>query len=211
MTNHVLITGTTNSGKTTLAKYLFLSEPHKAIFFNTQLENIRGDTTLNYNTASNLLNTLKKENLVVYQPSGYKTVAAKELNYITDQIFKVGRVLKKGQRANHWVTIYIDEAHNFTYKQSPTDPLQKTAMQGIGHGIRLITISQRPAKISHDILGNTETHYIYKTANWDQPYLDTYKIPIESFKTWVDKPHHFIKYEGGFITYYRPVPPEYST
>jgi len=143
--SHTCFFGKTSTGKTTLAKYIFKNEPMKGIFYNTQLEQVKGDITIRATDFKPSL--IPKYDKIVLTPSVSIPQQERELNYIQSILFRIGSKLQDA-RAKPFVKLYVDEAHIFSPKYSTDDALQRIARQGLGHGVILNAISQRPADLN---------------------------------------------------------------
>jgi len=149
----------------------------------------------------------QKYDKIVLTPSVSIPQQERELNYIQSILFRIGSKLQDA-RAKPFVKLYVDEAHIFSPKYSTDDALQRIARQGLGHGVILNAISQRPADLNHTIITQSGTFYFFAINEWDMPYFERYGIPITTPDAiqWLRQPYHFIKYTtDGKITYYEPI------
>jgi len=202
---HRCFFGKTSTGKTTLAKYIFWNESGKGIFYNTQLERVKGDVVkpaIQFQP-----HDIIDYDKIVLTPSVSIPQQERELNFIQSVLFRIGQQLQDA-RANPFINLYVDEAHIYSGKQSPDDPLQKIARQGLGHGVILNAISQRPADLNHTIITQSDVFYLFNVNDWELPYFDRYGIPVTDNLDWLRRPYHFIKYtSNGDTVLYRPIQP----
>ena len=207
---HRVVIGCTNSGKTSFAKYLYVNSRGIRIFYNTQLEKMPGEMVNDYSEILNVANEGKPKIVIV--PPVDKEDNEEQLEKTVDLLFRISSKVKHGQRNEHWVTLFVDEAHLFSPKHSRDDALQKVARMGVGHGIYLVTISQRPANISHDVLTQAGETYVFKLTEWERPYMDKYFPNYDEYEEWLKKPYHFIRIDpDGEVTKMRPIPKRFAT
>ena len=79
--------------------------------------------------------------------------------------------------------------------------------RGRRYGIVGIAISQRPADVSHTVLTQSRTHYIFFMGIYEKGYFSAYGIPVfdEEYMEWIKQDYHYLKYEDGRIEKYDPI------
>lgn len=224
---HIFICGLTQvSGKTTLAAYLFRRWTGLSTFFNTQhnhrvqlcsdivVSNIKDYAEVFEKAVNEYFKQPsqfeKKALRVCFNPDLKESVAAVQLKQIVNLNIKFGKILhKKRMEVVQWGNIIVDEAHRFSKKTDPSESVDVVFTGGLGLGLRGMAISQRPAMVSHTILGECLTHYIFLINAFDSPYFKRYKLEIGDNNSWLQKPYHFLKYSElhpDLIKKMKPIP-----
>ena len=206
---HVVIAGMTDKGKTTFAKYLFHEvKDRRVIFVNTQAEWMGIDPIHVWNPQL-LKGKSQKMNLV---PNVDRDVATKELEDMVQDLMFIGKRVNPKRAEKAWCIVMVDEAAEYSPKMGRThDPLKTLAKRGKRYGVTLVSITQRPADLSHTVLTQAGTHFYFDLSNYEKGYFEKYAVPYDRFADHVARPFHFTMIQGGEVTDYDPIPEEYST
>ena len=201
---HLVIVGSTDSGKSTFAEYLFAKTPHKAIFYDQQDERTIGTLLQDENEVKIPFTPaiLARYNKILIYSHFRHEDKVKEIESIVNNLMLIG---KHYPPRRIWCNLFVTEAHELANKMDRDSPLNKIATKGIRYGISLIADTQRPSQISHTILTQAPNHIIFKLSDYEYPYFRDYKIPIDEFGEHIKKPYHFVLYKDGEITYYNPI------
>ncbi len=107
-------------------------------------------------------------------------IKIQEIGVVIRMLFAMGTIAKREQkkRPDIWCTVYIDEIQEFGEKQGHPI-IHRLWKRGKGYGIRGVGMSQRPADVSHTVLTQSDDHVIFYMGGYEQPYFQTYKIPIQ--------------------------------
>ena len=98
----------------------------------------------------------------------------------------------KGDNAPVWCVIVIDEVQNFTNKTGYMGPVEVLLAEGRKYGIRCVMASQRPARVSLEVLGQAEHAFVLELNPPDEKYLRQAGYPIDEFREWTAKKYHFV-------------------
>lgn len=217
---HTAVVGITRSGKTYFADWMFRNVSGLAVYYNTQLEvKIEQSSDVwvdNFNDFRKAYN--KGYRKICFNPNEDEEVALEELILLIDTLFSMGRAINKNavETPSPFVHLFIDEAHEYSPKQSPNPKIDRVFKRGLRWGIVGVAISQRPAEVSHGILANCDNHVIFRCGDYEMPYFQRYKIPISKGKgesdegasasyLWLKQKYHFVVYSEGEIEMYPPI------
>jgi len=157
---HYTIIAYTGSGKSILTEQLFLSSPIPSIYFNTQLNNIKGGVHVHKPSIVKklYLNGVKK---IVYDPIFLQTnnidLIIKDLEFQLKELISIfisyKQTLLNAKLINKSTPIrfYIDEGHLFQDSSSVPMFLKFLATSGRSLGIFLTIIGQRAQLINNNI------------------------------------------------------------
>jgi len=214
---HISIVGITGSGKTYFSRWMYRNMNGFCVYYNTQLSvGIERDSDAicydiggfkkAFNAEENFKRKFKK---ICYNPDEDEEKARIELHELIRVLFRLGyQINKSTDEPTIWCHIFIDETHEYS-SQLQKDPIvDRLWKRGRRYGIVAISISQRPAEVSHTILANCPTHVIFKTGQYELPYYQRYHIPIFTDKDaqeWITRKYHFIVFYDGEIEKYPPV------
>ena len=205
---HILLIGTTGSGKTYAAAYMarYLDA---FIFINTQQEkeatqvcDVRLDNPEEVQDAFE-----EGYRKIEYIPSMDRESAQQEVEVIREGLFEIGSEIKAQSNELEiamWVTVFLDETQVYAPLRTHLDAENLWNM-GRGYGIRGVAISRQPQELSKDVVNNCEFELIFKLGHYAEPYFKAFKIPIEEHKAWLARKHHFLLYDKDTMTECKPI------
>lgn len=144
--------GSAGSGKTTRAKKLLTKKKQKRTMFWSPKEAI--DNYAGYYPGS-VICTTAKEVLDIVKKAGkgeFHIVVKPRLNRSLDE--KLFHVFCKIALAAGNVAVLVDELHTVTKPSWAPDGWSELVMMGRGYGVEIYGMSQRPASMDKDFLGN---------------------------------------------------------
>jgi len=191
--SHVSIIGRTDTGKTTVAKMLHKDTDLFSIFFNTQDEDVVGQTIRSW-SKGDLKKYIKEEKTKFnFIPDEDPRIAAYQLKIIKEDIKEF--VLKYGDRSRkRFFLMFVDEAHEIAYQGSINTPLHWFFKNGIRHWTRAISMTQSPADLSKAIVRQAEYHVIFDVNDFESQYFKHKNIPIERVQDMLMDSHNFTIY-----------------
>ena len=205
---HVLLIGSTGSGKTYAAAYMaqFLDS---FVFVNTQRElSVTNMCQVSLDDPSEFQDAYEEGYRgIEYIPSMGRDEARDEIQTLREQIFEVGEVIKAEAHVLElpmWITVFLDEAQVYAPLHTHLDG-EIFWTQGRGMGIRGIAVSRQPQELSKEIVNNVEFELIFELGHYAEPYFKTFKIPIEEHKEWLAREHHFLLYDKRTLTECLPI------
>ena len=205
---HVLLIGSTGSGKTYAAAYMaqFLDS---FVFVNTQRElSVTNMCQVSLEDPSELQEAYEEGYRgIEYIPSMSRDEARDEIQELREQIFEIGEVIKEQAHVLElpmWITVFLDEAQVYAPLHTHLDG-EIFWTQGRGMGIRGIAISRQPQELSKEIVNNVEYELIFELGHYAEPYFKTFKIPIEEHRAWLERKHHFLLYDKHTLTECLPI------
>ena len=195
---HILIIGSTGSGKTFAASYM-LDFLDAFVFVNTQRElSVTQKCQVSLDDPSELQEALEEGYRgIEYIPSMDKDEAREEVQVLRENIFEIGEAMKEKAQVLElptWITVFLDEAQVYAPLMTHKDG-EIIWNQGRGFGIRGVAISRQPQELSKDIVNNVEYELIFRVGDYAYPYFTRFKIPIEQHQEWIDKQYHFLLYD----------------
>jgi DNA segregation ATPase FtsK/SpoIIIE-like protein len=214
---HIAIVGITGSGKTYFARWLYINTAGLAIFFNTQLEHkIESFSDVVVSDISGFRQAFNKEkdghriyHKICFNPDEDEDKALDQLHQLITILFRLGyQINKTADTPRVWCHLFIDEIHEFSSQLLKDKVVDRVWKRGRRYGIVGISISQRPAEVSHSILANCPTHVIFKTGQYELPYYQRYHIPIfkdTEAQRHLQKKYCFIVFYDGKIEKYPPI------
>ena len=205
---HILIIGSTGSGKTYAASYM-LDFLDAFVFVNTQRElEVTQKCQVSLEDPSELQEAMEEGYRgIEYIPSMDKDEAREEVQVLREQIFEIGEAIKEKAQVLElpmWITVFLDEAQVYAPLMTHKDG-EIFWNQGRGFGIRGVAITRQPQELSKDIVNNCEFELIFQLGHYAYPYFQRFKIPIEQHQDWTDKSHHFLLYDKRTITRCLPI------
>lgn len=195
---HILIIGSTGSGKTYAAAYM-LDYLDAFVFINTQRElSVTQKCQVSLDDPSELQEALEEGYRgIEYIPSMDKDEAREEVQVLRENIFEIGEAMKEKAQVLElptWITVFLDETQVYAPIMTHKDG-EIIWNQGRGYGIRGVAISRQPQELSKDVVNNCEFELIFQVGHYAEPYFTRFKIPIEQHREWLDKKHHFLLYD----------------
>ena len=186
---HTTVIGRTQEGKTYTINKILKNENNGVIFFNTQLEDLKGYIKADKMTPFNqILNLLKKSQKINYFPDSRLEIQSQEIKFLIEKLFEYGKFDR-----NNFVYFVVDEVHLF--KEKALSAVERISTGGMRFGIRGVFLSQRPANISNTLMTQSNNMIIF-FCNMESQYFKSYSIPIEDILS-------LIKFNGkySFCTY----------
>jgi len=187
MHGHTGIVGITRSGKTKLGTYLFQKTGGLFVDIKNMNEVQCSVTITKKNSPKSLENALKMHHKVRYVPDADPEKAKKEARYLVRKLLSLNL-------SKH---VWVDEIQNYgSSRQNAFDPL---ATQGLGAGIHLNWITQRPAKASKTITSQTDTLILFDMSSFEAKYFKEYELPYDEIKSKLESQpkYYFVVYTRG--------------
>lgn len=201
---HVLVIGGSGSGKTFWMTKVCDFLP-TYIFINPQIEQVVDKITQvvteNENEVIELLENGYRR--IQFIPSEDDMQGIEQLKTIRLDLWEVAKNMniKDGQ---FWMNFISDESQIYAWKGSRND-LDNFARRGRRYGIKSWFLTQRPQNLSSGIINNVTHQVIFKSGAYESMYFKNYKIPIEQEKEWIDKPYHYVVYDGSVMQRCTPI------
>lgn len=193
---HVLVIGSTGMGKS-----FWMSEIAKKylpvfIFINPQMESsIEAVCEVNITRPGDILEALDEGySRIEFIPSEDDKVAIEELKTMRKVLFELAGDMNV-RESEFWVSVIIDEAQLYAPLHSRSD-LENFARRGRRFGIRCWFLSQQPQNLSKGIVNNVEHQIIFRLGQYSRTYFHEYKIPIEDHLEHLQKPFHYLVWDG---------------
>jgi len=100
--------------------------------------------------------------------------------------------------------VYADEIQN--WGDSRKNEFDVFAIRGLKHGLHLVAVSQRPAKISKTIISQSKTIIFFDISTFEKKYFKEYELPYDEINSmFVEAPKYsfvvFTKGKGLFGPY----------
>lgn len=163
---HIFVCGLTQSGKSHFTKAALLQMSTPVVYFNIQGEKVpRGFVTV-------FASKIEPEQFLDLIRDGVKinlvfTDVRRGYEYIAGYIINL--VMEAGFDENHPVYICLEECH--LLKGYSLEIANYAATAGLKKGVRLISVTQRPAVCSKTLYTQAFEHYIFYTSTADEAYL----------------------------------------
>jgi len=182
-TQHVFITGKTNTGKTTFGSEYFKDNDGLNIFFNIQEEYcVEEKADIIITSVGELESAIAEKNThICFNPElAGEDINIAQIGVTIRMLMAMGAIAKREAkgRPEVWATVYIDEIQEFGEKTGHPI-IHRLWKRGLGYGIQAVGLSQRPADVSHTVLTQSQDHVIFYVGGYDHPYFKKYQIPIE--------------------------------
>ena len=202
---HVLVIGSTGTGKTFWMSRIADKYLHRFIFVNPNLETVVEDIcTAHYDEPSDVLKgLLDGEIRIEFIPSEDSKTALEQLKELRLGLFEIAAELNIAS-GTWWLNVIIDEAQSFAWKGSRED-VDVFFTRGRRYGIRSWALTQRPQNVSSTIINNVQTQVIYRTGPYETPYFKSYRIPVEEHQDWLKKSFHYLLYDGFEVFECKPI------
>lgn len=205
---HILLIGSTGSGKTYAASYM-MKFMDAAVFVNTQEElSVSQACQVSLDDPSEIQDALEEGwRKIEYVPSMDRDAAQAEVETLREGLFEIGSIMKAQAQVMElpmWITVFLDEAQLYAPIHTHRDA-ENFWTRGRGYGIKGVAISRQPQELSKEIVNNVEYELIFLLGHYAEPYFKTFKIPIEEHRAWIAQKHHFLLYDKQTITECLPI------
>ena len=130
-----------------------------------------------------------------------------ELNALVREVERVGDRIRRP-----WIRIKVDEAQQYsvtgvargvTYQDAP---LERLACEGLGLGVAVDFITQRPAGLNPGVRENFGEAIVFECTDEALGTLRSWRWPVDDWKQHLANAHHFVAYDGRATRFCRPVP-----
>lgn len=192
---HIGIIGETQSGKTVLAGRMVdnLTETEAVLVIDFEDLGEFGGVRVDGDTPEeSIINALENGETLRFVPATDKELRIKQIDYIFDVLKnKVGRM----------VYVVADEIQE--YGDAKSNAFDRYAIRGLKNGVLLISITQRPAKLSNTIASQTKRWFFFEVNNFEERYFKEYSLPFEDITERFNSmnqdkaKHSFVVYERG--------------
>lgn len=204
MARHVLVLGSTGSGKTYFAIHYAFDYYPCFIFVNSSLEEeVTKLTQITCHTPEEVFDALEDGNRrIEYIPPMDREVAKEELTVIRQRLFEIGSAMNLPE-GEFWVTILIDEIQDYAEKRKESE-VNNFFRRGRHNRVRVWGMTLQGQDISTTVLTQTEYQVIFISNNWQIDYYNHHHMPYESWLPWLRKEYHYVlinqKQEVSFCT-----------
>lgn len=188
MEGQVTIIGDTQGGKTELANHLFQQTGGLYIDIEDKGQ-VQVDKTISAkNSVKVIKKVLKEYRRVAYIPTTDKKLRTKEVKALWHILIGLG--------IN--IYVYVDEAQH--WGNARTNDFDEYAIRGLKHGVHLVVMTQRPAKISKTIASQSKTLICFDISGYEKKYFKEYNLPYDEINNaLVKKPEYY------FVVYIKKV------
>jgi len=202
---HIMVLGTTDTGKTTYCNEFQQRETCASIFVDT-----KGGSRFWGQRISNLDTQLQRHlqaghNKLVWDPP--RRVDGINWEVADAQLLRFwGRVQAAGQRQHWshdrppWIQLIVDEAQRWEGTYTGADrkqhrhprTLQDMAAVGLGLGLRLVYVTQYPANLDTDTRDNLRTRIVFDLEDEARRCIQAWNWPVDEILPHVAQRHHFV-------------------
>jgi len=197
---HTIVIGKTQQGKTYATQKILLEQNKGTLFFNTQLEDLKGYINVDRNTTfKQMKQLLKLGKKLNYMPYPLLKIQFQEIQFLINLLFSSGGFTK-----NDNIYVVIDEVHLFT--KEAQDSIERIATSGLRFGLNGIFLSQRPANMSNTLMSQSNEMLIFK-CSMESQYFKSYGIPIEEILQDIESngKYSFCSYDFNKIKCYEKI------
>jgi hypothetical protein len=197
---HSIVIGKTQQGKTYATQKILLEQNKGTLFFNTQLEDLKGYINVDRNTTfKQIKQLLKLGKKLNYMPYPLLKIQFQEIQFLINLLFSSGGFTK-----NDNIYVVIDEVHLFT--KEAQDSIERIATSGLRFGLNGIFLSQRPANMSNTLMSQSNEMLIFK-CSMESQYFKSYGIPIEEILQSIESngKYSFCSYDFNQIKCYTKI------
>lgn len=197
LNNHVFISGITRSGKTYFATEAARRIRGPVLFFNIQEENL-GAPFIDFNPfddPAQLRRALRKNCKIDFR---FADLTEKQIMIVIGGL--IGRIMtERDYTEKKPLYIVLDEAQ--TLSGPGLDAAIAASTRGLARGVRLISISQRPALVNKTIYTQAQEQYIFRLATSERQYLMNKGIDFDLCnQIWAQLGDHSYIYFDGYKT-----------
>jgi len=203
---HILVIGTTGSGKTYYIANLLYQYSDAYIFVNSsQEEEVSRVCQIAVSDPEQIFNAFEEGyRRVEFIPDIDPERAIEQLTEIRLWAFRIGLNTNLSE-GSFWLTVAIDELQDYTPKRKSTD-VNNYFRRGRHHKVRVIGITLMPQDVSTTALAQTENQVIFISGNFQKPYFKGHGIPYETYEPWLKKPYHYVVLnQKGEVSYCLPI------
>jgi hypothetical protein len=194
---HCTVIGMTQNGKTYTVSHLLQKQNRGVLFFNTQMEDLKGYIKVDKTTRfSIILKLLKGNHKLNYFPSSKLNEQFNEITFLVNQLFENGNFSK-----TNYIYMVIDEVHLF--KKKALESVCRIATGGLRFGIHGVFLSQRPANIDNTLMTQSTDMLIF-FCSMESQYFKNYDIPIDIIMSMIAEhgKYSFCSYDFVIATIY---------
>jgi len=189
---HVLVIGTTGSGKTYFAAR-FAAKYYKCfLFVNSSIEEevtkVCQITCYNEEEVFQALEEGYRK--IEYCPPENQELAKMQLETIRRRFFEIGRAMNLPE-GEFWITVLIDEIQDYLEKMKISD-VANFFRRGRHNRVRVWGITLAPQDIHRTALAQTENQVIFISGNFQQQYFRNHHIPYDQMEPWLRNEHHYV-------------------
>ncbi len=191
---HTFICGLPRSGKTYFAHHAMLGLSVGALYLNVQGEKVpRGFVTV-------YSDRIESDQLFEMLRDGIKinlvfSSTRKAFDYLVGGVLNL--LMEAGFTEENPVYVGLEECH--LLRGYSLEIAEYVSTSGLKKGIRLISISQRPATCSKTIYSLAFAHYVFFISEADREYMKSKGIDYEKCKPlWGDPRSHKYVYWDGY-------------
>lgn len=199
--NHVFICGITRSGKTYFAKEAARRLKSPVLFLNVQDEDLGApfQDFGPFDDPAQLRRQLQKGSKIDFR---FWDLSGKQIQIVIASL--INNIMQQRDFSERRpVYIVIDEAQILT--GPGLDAAIAASTRGLARGVRLISISQRPALVDKTIYTQAAEQYLFRLAPSEGQYLKNKGIDYDyCLKTWEDLGQYSYIYTDGFVMEGRP-------
>lgn len=202
---HVLVIGSTGMGKSYWMSEIAKKYLPVFIFVNPQLEEaIQSICECNITRPGDILEALDEGySKIEFVPSEDDKEAIEQLKLIRKVLFEFAEDMNV-REGEFWLDLIVDEAQLYSPLHSRTD-LENFARRGRRFGIRCWFLTQQPQNLSKGISNNVSNQVIFKLGQYSRTYFHEYKIPVEDHLPHLQKPFHYLIWDGFRMTEESPI------
>lgn len=207
---HCTIIGVTGSGKTYFTQHTIKNRVTPfTIFVNTNDDaSAREAADLVINSPDELMEVFQNYESadMCYSISENVEEAKQELTAIKDILFAIGRQINRTSNIKMWLTLYVDEATDYSGKTQPDETINLLFRRGRRHGLIMVALTQRPAITSHTVLTQSRMKVFFVTELMERPYLEKYfGDAFDEYWDWLEKDFHYVEEKKGVWIKQKPI------
>jgi hypothetical protein len=186
---HISVLGATRHGKTYATLHTLKRVKKGVFFFNFQQEKVPGGFTTcdGKDSALQMKELVESGGKINFIPARDRMLASKQLKAIID--------LFLGDGKEHNMYMVVDEVH--LYDKVGIGACMQVATAGARWGVYGIFITQRPANMDNNLLGQSSKVISFNLKENDREYLRRYGYPVEDMMNRIkNKKYYFVVYDG---------------